>query len=500
MNQVIQLIKILLNRKYLIKGSLIILSGLLYSCSDTISDYTEINRKPQIIPDYSDITIPPNIAPLNFAVAEKAEKYMVKLHSLTGDGISIKSSDKNIIIAAGKWRKFLEHNKGDDFSIDVFIKKDGQWNKFQPIINHVATDSIDSYLVYRLFDQGFEYWNKMGIYQRCLENFEETPIMINDMSDGNCMNCHSFRKNNSNTMLFHMRVKHLGTIISRNGKITKINTKTDQTISPGVFPAWHPDGRYIAFSVNHNPVIFNAVQDHLRETVDTLSDLILYDTETNKISNCKAIAAKDRLETYPSWSPDGRYLYFCSAISYPISKYQQIHYDILRIGFNTDNHQFGTVDTVVSASSMNLSASFPRISPDGKYLMFCMARYGNFPIWHSESDIYLKNLGTGEISKPDINSDQSESYHTWSSTGRWIVFSSKRLDGLGTLPYFAYFDTTGKAHKPFLLPQKNPEFYGTFLKSYNVPELVTSKVLLTPRDFSDIIKSEPTNASFENNK
>jgi hypothetical protein len=129
-----------------------------------------------------------------------------------------------------------------------------------------------------------------------------------------------------------------------------------------------------------------------------------------------------------------------------------------------------------------------------------MARYGNFPIWHSESDIYLKNLGTGEISKPDINSDQSESYHTWSSTGRWIVFSSKRLDGLGTLPYFAYFDTTGKAHKPFLLPQKNPEFYGTFLKSYNVPELVTSKVLLTPRDFSDIIKSEPTNASFENNK
>lgn len=500
MNQRIQLIKILFNRKHLIKGSLIILAGLLFSCSTSISNYKEINRKPQIIPDYSDITIPPNIAPLNFAIKEKAEKYLVKLHSGTGDGISISCSGRNIIIASKEWRKFLEHCRGEDFFIDVFIKQDGLWSKFQSIINHVATDSIDSYLVYRLFDQGFEYWNKMEIYQRCLENFEETPIMINDMSDGNCMNCHSFCKNNSNTMLFHMRGKNSGTIIFRNGKITKVDTKTDQTISPGVFPAWHPDGRYVAFSVNHNPVIFNAVHDHLRETIDTLSDLILYDAETNKISNCKAIASKERLETYPSWSPDGRYLYFCSAITFPISKYQQIRYDILRIAFNPDTHQFGTVDTVVSSSSMDLSASFPRISPDGKYLLFCMSRYGNFSIWHSESDLYLKNLETGEISKPDINSDQSESYHTWSSTGRWIVFSSKRLDELGTLPYITYFDAKGKAHKPFLLPQKNPEFYNTFLKSYNVPELVTSKVLLTPRDFIEIIKSEPINASFENNK
>ena len=264
----------------------------------------------------------------------------------------------------------------------------------------------------------------------------------------------------------------------------------------------HPNGRYVAFSVNHNPVIFNAVHDHLRETVDTLSDLILYDAETNKISNCKAIASKERLETYPSWSPDGRYLYFCSADAkdFTSSKYQQIRYDILRIAFDADNHQFGTVDTVVSSSSINLSASFPRISPDGKYLLFCESRYGNFSIWHSESDLYLKNLDTGEISKPDINSDQSESYHTWSSTGRWIVFSSRRTDGLFTRPYFAYFDATGKAHKPFLLPQKNPEFYDTFLKSYNVPELVTSMVLLNPRDFSEIVKSEPINASFESNK
>ena len=129
-----------------------------------------------------------------------------------------------------------------------------------------------------------------------------------------------------------------------------------------------------------------------------------------------------------------------------------------------------------------------------------MTKYGNFTIWHKDSDLYLMDLSTNEITKPDINSDEAESYHTWSSNGRWIVFSSKRADGLFTRPYFAYFDTNGKAYKPFLLPQKDPRFYDTFLKTYNVPELVTSAVELNPRILSKIARSETSNASFESNK
>lgn len=390
--------------------------------------------------------------------------------------------------------------KESDLFIDVFIKQNGSWLKFQPIINHVTIDSIDSHLVYRLIDPGFGMWHNMGIYQRSLENFDESPIMINEMSEDNCINCHSFSKNKSNTMLFHMRGKLAGTIIYRNGKITKVNTKTKQTISAGVYPAWHPNGRYIAFSVNDIMQYFHAVPDKKIEVNDSLSDLILFDAETNIISNCDAIASKDRFETFPIWSPDGRYLYFCSAKALPISKYKQIRYDLLRIAFDPGTRQFGTVDTVVSSSIMGLSISFPRISPDGKFLMFCMSDYGNFTIWHAESDLYLKNLETNEITKPDINSNLSESYHTWSSTGRWIVFSSRRINGLYTNPYFAYFDRNGKAYKPFILPQKNPGFYETFLKSYNMPEFVTSRVELNPRILLEITESDPINATFEDKK
>lgn len=484
----------------LLKVTIIILTGMFVSCSLGIKTYTDEKREPKIEPDYSDITIPPNIAPMNFIINEEAKEYRVHMYSLSGDGIIIKSTGNRIQIPSGKWEKLLAECKGTELLIDVYMKKSEGWVKFETIINQVAMEPIDSYLVYRLFDQGFEAWNKMGIYQRCLENFEVSPVMVNDMSEGNCMNCHSFNKNNSNTMLFHMREKVPGTIFYKNGVITKVNTKTDQTITPGMFPAWHPDGRYIAFSNNRNPVFFNSIHDKLRETVDTLSDLILYDYEKNIVYKYPELASNDRFETFPSWSPDGKYLYFCSATALPLNNLKDIRYDLLRISFNSDTHQFGKIDTVVYSTSDGLSSSFPRISPDGKFLLFCMSSYGNFSIWNSTSDLYIQNLETGETFMPDINSEHAESYHTWSSNGRWIVFSSKRADGFGTLPYFVYFDNMGNTHKPFLLPQRDPEFYRTFLRSYNIPELVTSKIDLKPNDFSGILRSEPSDASFEQMK
>ena len=157
----------------------------------------------------------------------------------------------------------------------------------------------------------------------------------------------------------------------------------------------------------------------------------------------------------------------------------------------------GTVDTVISSAKIGKSISFPRISPDGKYLLFVTTSYGNFTIWHTDSDLYLMNLETNEITKPDINSDKAESYHSWSSNGRWIVFSSRRIDGQFTSPWFSWFDVQGKAHKPFLLPQKDPHFYDSFLKTYNVPEFITSKVDLDPRILSEKSESAAVNVSFE---
>lgn len=467
------------------------------SCRQKLLHFTETNRNVVLNPDYTSISIPPNIAPLNFNINETANQYLVRFHNPNGIDFIIHSNDGSIEIPQKKWDRLLSAAISGEFYMDVFVKKSQQWEKYNTITNYVTPDSIDKYLVYRLIEPGFETWNKMGIYQRNLENFKETPVMLNSLSDGNCMNCHTFCKNNSNTMMFHMRGAHAGTIIYCNENLSKINSKTENTISAGVYSAWHPSGNYIAYSVNNIVQNFHAIPGKKIEVFDTLSNIIVYDINKNIITSCRNLSDPDRLETFPTFSPDGRYLYFCSAKKLPLNKNEQIRYDLFRIAFDPEDCSFGAVDTICSVSNQGKSISFPRISPDGKHLLFCKSDYGNFTIWHPESDLYLLDLTSGKTSEPEINSNNTESFHSWSSSGRWIVFSSRRGDGLYTRPYFSYFDSSGMAHKPFILPQKKPGFYFNFLKSYNLPELVTSRVALNPRKLKNVTASVPVNTIFK---
>lgn len=204
----------------------------LYGCTGDLKDFRQAGREAVIFPDYSGVTFPPNIAPANFKIREDADIFIAKIHSAGKDEISVTSHTGTIRIPERKWKRLLALSCGKDIMVDIFTRKHGEWTRFMTITNHIASDPIDKYLVYRLIEPGFETWNRMGIYQRCLENYREYPVMTNDMSDGNCINCHSFCNNNSSTMMFHMRAQHSGTIIYRKGKLEKINTKTSTTISP----------------------------------------------------------------------------------------------------------------------------------------------------------------------------------------------------------------------------------------------------------------------------
>ncbi|OFY65837.1 MAG: hypothetical protein A2Y71_15525 [Bacteroidetes bacterium RBG_13_42_15] len=476
-------------------------------CNKRIPACDELNRNAVLNPDYTSVTIPPNIAPLNFMINETADKYLARFYNSDGIDFTVSSDDGAINIPKKKWHRLLSGSVKGEFFVDIMVKKSQKWAKYNTIANYVVRDSIDKYLVYRLIDPEFETWNVMGIYQRNLESFRVTPLMLNRMSDGNCVNCHTFCLNSSKTMMFHMRSEHAGTVIYRNDTLSKINTKTSKTIANGMYPAWHPSGNYIAFSVNNIVQSYHAIPGRTVEVYDTLSNIVLYDINKNVITSCNALSDPDRLETFPAWSPDGRYLYYCCAKKNVLKQpdynsfmdvHSRIRYDLLRIAFDQESRSFGAVDTVLIVSDTVSSISLPRISPDGRYVLFCKSEHGNLTIWHPESDLYLLDLNTGIVSGPDINSNKTESFHTWSSTGRWIVFSSRRDDGLlYTRPYFTYFDTTGQTHKPFVLPQKSTKHYFKIMKSYNLPELVTSKIDLNPRKFAGIIKAQATNAAYE---
>ena len=450
------------------------------------------DRLPNIYPDYSGIVIPPNIAPMNFIIREKGERFFVKITSLHGDPIEISSGDPKIIIPLNEWKELLSQNRGQNLQIEINVKdSEGKWSKFKIIENQIANEKIDNHLAYRLIHPGHNLWNKLGIYQRNLENFDEKPILLNRATDESCMNCHSFCNNDPNRMLLHLRAGPAnGTLIITPDKIVKVNTATDFN-KAGAYPAWHPSGKLIAMSVNQLTLFFHSVGEP-RDVLDHASDLIVYSIDSNMVTTCPEISSPDRMETFPAWSPDGKYLYFCSAPkieTYMTEKdgkedllYNQIRYDLMRIGYNIKDGTWGKLETVLTSAETGKSITEPRISPDGKYLLFTMADYGNFPIYLKSSDVYLLDLKTGKYYKPDVNSNRTESFHSWSSNSRWFVFSSKRGDGFLARPYFSYLDKNGKAFKPFVLPQEDPDFYDSFLFTFNVPELIKGPVTISPQE------------------
>ncbi len=456
----------------------IALLTLFFSCSDSVQVSETLDRKPAIVPDYADITIPANIAPLNFSLKDSVEDAQVVL-SYAGQQVEVRAKDNQFVFPISKWKKLLSSATGNTVEVVVRVKEKGKWLEYAPVKWSVAAEPIDPYIAYRLIAPGYTLWNKMGLYQRNLENYTETPIIENKMSGRNCVNCHSFCMQNPDKMLFHMRETYPGTILVDGDKIEKLNTKTEQTISSLVYPSWHSSGKYVAFSVNNTKQGFHANDRNRIEVFDEASDVVVYDVVKHEVVTTARLFSKDAFETFPTFSLDGKTLYFCTAAPRPIpEEYSEIKYSLCSIGFDPDTRSFGSVvDTLYNASVSGQSASFPRVSPDGKHLMYTLSGYGNFSIWHKDADLYMADLSTGESTPLDIlNSDDVESYHSWSSNSRWVIFSSRRIDGLYTRLYIAYIDENGQECKPFLLPQKDTGFYDRFMMSYNIPEFITGKV------------------------
>ena len=443
-----------------------------------------LDQIPQIFPDYTDITIPPNIAPLNFEVLEEGEAFYALFEGPQGKAIKLRAKLNTFRIPPDRWSQLLSANQGSQISVRVFKKTNNQWSGFAAFRIKVASEPIDPYLVYRLIPPGYETWSAMGLYQRNLTSFRESPVIENKYIEDNCVNCHSFSQGNSENFMFHIRGSIGGTMIKRGDRIEKVDLKRDETLSAGVYPSWHPSGDYIAFSTNKIEQYFHASPEESIEVLDRQSDLIIYNIDSKEVKHVPGTQGDQYMETYPHWSPDGTSLYFCRSDADANTPYDSIRYDIYRISFDPATEEFGEAEAVYLASLQGKSASFPRVSPDGFYLLCTLHDYGTFPIWHKEADLCLVDLSSGVAQVPVlVNSDDTDSYHSWSSNNRWIVFSSRRYDGRYTKPYISYMNSEGQFQKAFLLPQKDPGSNASFFYSYNRPELITGPIKINPRQW-----------------
>ena len=450
--------------------------------------------RPAIFPDYTEVTVPVNVAPLNFIV-EGAGHIQATFSHAGNELLKVKGKDGVIQIPIRKWSEMLQSVAPGNIDVQVSVwdaeNPDGKAYLSFPV--HVVPDEIDPWISYRLIEPGYVGWRQLGIYQRNMSSFEESVIVSNRASNTTCLNCHNYPAYSPESMMFHARGKNGGTILYNKGNLTKIDFKSIGPKKNTTYPAWHPDGRLLAFSSNSTKQVFYLHGKKPIEVYDLSSNLVIYDTQTGEVLTDPRFMTEETMETFPAWSPDGKWLYYVAADAKSLpAELEQMHYHLLRVSFDPETRTFGeTIDTLYNAHIKGGSASYPRVSPDGRYLLYTWSQYGTFPIWHEEADLRMMDLET--MADVDVtlwnDADETDSYHSWSSNGRWTVFGSRRLDGRYTRLYIAGFDGNGQPLKPFLLPQEDPRQNLWRLKSYNVPEFIDAKVTL-PKEVAELFTPE----------
>jgi hypothetical protein len=444
----------------------------------------EAQRLPRISPDYLQVVIPPNLAPLNLAIQEPGIEYQLRVSGARGQPLELRQLHPHIRFPLREWKELLRTNRGGTLCWNIAVRNPaGEWMHYAPFKNRVAEEEIDPCILYRRLRPLFSYYKHLGIFQRNLETFEEKPVLRNDTFEHGCMNCHTFMQGAPDRFAIDFRTRSgAPTLLIDSNRISRIDTKMG-------YLSWHPNGKLLAFSANTITQFFHLAGPANRDIYDPGADLNIFHVDDRRVEKPAAIAMPNRSENWPCWAADGRHLYYSSAPTVDFHDVRSFRYDLLRIPYDPDQNRWGKPETLFSGAEHRLSAHQPRASPDGRYLVFTVSDSGSFPVFRSNSDLFLLRLDTRRLEPLPINSNQADTWHCWSSNGRWLVFGSKRLDGVFTRLLITHVDPAARFSRPLLLPQEDPTYYDTCLDNFNLPELVRGPVQVSEEELARAVNT-----------
>ena len=177
------------------------------------------------------------------------------------------------------------------------------------------------------------------------------------------------------------------------------------------------------------------------------------------------------------WSPDGRYLVFARAPAadpnppgVPLAQFANdpnelpIRYDLYRIPFH--DGRGGTPEPVAGASGNGMSNTFPKVSPDGRWIVFVQCRNGQ--LMRPDSRLYIVPAAGGSPRRMRCNTPRMNSWHSFSPNGRWLVFASKARSPY-TQMYLTHLDAAGNDSPPILIENATAAN-----RAVNIPEFVNA--------------------------
>jgi tetratricopeptide (TPR) repeat protein len=244
-----------------------------------------------------------------------------------------------------------------------------------------------------------------------------------------------------------------------------------------------PDGRYVVSTIK--PAGSQGTQLYylanfkdyrfLQVFYPTRGILVLYDRRTRKLQPLPGADDPRYVQTNAVWSPDGSYLVFARGEAKnpyradgKLAAYANdplevpMQYDLCRIAFN--GGKGGKPEPVAGASRNGMSNSFPKISPDGRWIVFVQARNGE--VMRPDSQLYIVAAGGGQARRMTCNMKPMNSWHSFSPNGRWLVFSSKSRSPY-TQMFLTHIDAEGRDSPAILIENSTAAN-----RAVNIPEFV----------------------------
>ena len=448
-----------------------------------------------IIYPFQNSVFPADISPASFiwkSSEEKRERWHVSFN-VAGFRYKTTTKETRFMPDAGLWEKLKKESKNQRISFSVKSK-----NTEKKVDFSFSNDSVNAPVFYRAIPLPFSYANKykdrIKWYLGDLSK-NRKRIMLEDMPV--CANCHSFTKNGSTLAMDVDYGNDKGNYaiadIERETKIGLENIvswsdykREDEVLTFGLLAKISPDGKYAISTVKDKsifvPVDLSFWYSQLFFPVKGL--LVCYDVFNKEFFELEGACNPEYVQSSPAWAPDMGHVVFSRApynkdtsleaqeevvldmrfATDYIHREKEFKYDLYRVPWNEGKG--GEPVAIEGASDNGHSNYFARYSPDGKWVVFCKA--DNFMLLQGDSKLYIMPAQGGEPRLMNCNTNEMNSWHSFSPNSKWMVFSTKYF-GPYTQLFLTHIDKDGNDTPPIWLEQLAVD-----MKAINIPEFVNT--------------------------
>ena len=264
--------------------------------------------------------------------------------------------------------------------------------------------------------------------------------------------------------------------------------KLKGSVRVGFMSQVSPDGQYVVTTINPASMAATSQEPPSNYYVANFKDyrflqvfyptrgiLSWYSRKTGVLQPLPGADDPQFVQMGAVWGPDSQYLVFARAQAtdpnppgVPLAQFAndpnelQLKYDLYRVPFQ--NGQGGAPEPIAGASGNGMSNTFPKVSPDGRWIVFVQCRNGE--LMRPDSQLYIVPAGGGRARRMRCNTSRMNSWHSFSPNGRWLVFSSKSRSPYTQL-YLTHIDGEGNDSPPILIENATAAN-----RAANIPEFV----------------------------